>query len=200
MDCNMPGFPLNITNSQSLLKLMSIESVMPSNHHILCRPFLLPPSIFPSIRVFSKESVLHIRWPKNWSFSFNINPSNKYSGLISFRMDWLDLLAVQGTLKSLLPFAIILCLFWISGHKSCGIVADWPGIESAFPALEGEVLLDLQGRPSTGVYKAIVFAVVMCGCKSWTIKKTECQRIDAFELCWRRFLRIPWKGDPTSPS
>ena len=93
---------LSITNSWSLPKLMSIESVMPSNHVILCRPLLLPPSIFPSIRVFSNESVLHIRWPKNWSFSFNISPSNEYSGLISFMMDWLDLLAVQGTLKSLL--------------------------------------------------------------------------------------------------
>ena len=81
---------------------MSIESVMPSNHLILCRPLLLPPSIFPSIRVFSNESVLHIKWPKYCSFSFSISPSNKYSGLISFRMDWLDLLAVQGTLKSLL--------------------------------------------------------------------------------------------------
>ena len=93
---------LSITNSRSLLKLMSIESVMPSNHRILCRPLLLLPSIFPSIRVFSNESTLCIRWPKNWSFSFNISPSNEYSGLISFRMDWLDLLAVQGTLKSLL--------------------------------------------------------------------------------------------------
>ena len=93
---------LSITNSQSLLKLMSIESVMPSNHLILCHPLLLPPSIFPSIRVFSKESVLRIRWPKDWSFSFSISPSNEYSGLISFRMDWLDLLAVQGTLRSLL--------------------------------------------------------------------------------------------------
>ena len=83
-------------------KLMSIESVMPSNHPILCHPLLLLPSIFPSIRVFSKESVLHIRWPKYWSFSFGISPSNEYSGLISFRIDWLDLLAVQGTLKSLL--------------------------------------------------------------------------------------------------
>ena len=92
---------LSITNSWSLLKLMSIESVKPSNHLILCRPLLLP-SIFPSIRVFSNESVLHIRWPKYWSFSFSISPSNEYSGLISFRMDWLDLLAVQGTLKSLL--------------------------------------------------------------------------------------------------
>ena len=92
---------LSITNSQSLLRLMSIESVMPSNHLILCCP-LLPPSIFLSIRVFSDESVLHIRWPKYWSFSFNISLSNEYSGLISFSMDWLDLLAVQGTLQSLL--------------------------------------------------------------------------------------------------
>ena len=93
---------LSITNSRSFLKLMSIESVMPSNHLILCCPLFLPPSIFPSIRVFSNESALHIRWPKYWSFSFNISPSNEYSGLISFRMDRLDLLAVQGTLKSLL--------------------------------------------------------------------------------------------------
>ena len=94
--------PLSITNSQSLLKLMSMELGMPSNHLILCHPLLLLPSIFPSIRVFSTESVLHMRWPKYWSFSFSISPSNEYSGLISFRMDWLDLLAVQGTLKSLL--------------------------------------------------------------------------------------------------
>ena len=93
---------LSITNSQSLLKLMSIESVMPSNHLILCRPLLLPPSIFPSISVFSNESVLRIRWPKYLSFSFSISPSNEYSGPISFSMDWLALLAVQGTLKSLL--------------------------------------------------------------------------------------------------
>ena len=92
---------LSITNSWSLLKLTSIELVMPSSHHILCRPLLLP-SIFPSIRVFSNESVLHIRWPKYWSFSLSISPSSEYSGLISFRMDWLDLLAVQWTLKSLL--------------------------------------------------------------------------------------------------
>ena len=92
---------LSITNSQSLLKLMSIEFVMPSNHLILCHPLFLPPSIFPSIRVFSSESGLHIRWPKYWSFSFNISPSNEYSGLISFRMNWLALLAVQGTLKNL---------------------------------------------------------------------------------------------------
>ena len=93
---------LSITNSRSLLRLLSIKSVMPSDHLILCCPLLLPPSIFPSIRVFSNESVLLIRWPKYWSFSFNISSYNEYSGLISFRMDWLDLLAVQGTLKSLL--------------------------------------------------------------------------------------------------
>ena len=95
MDCSKAGLPVHH-------KLMSIEWVMPSNHLILCCPLLLPPSIFPSIRVFSNESVLHSRWPKYWSFHFSISPSNEYSGLISFRMDWLDLLAVQGTLKSLL--------------------------------------------------------------------------------------------------
>jgi len=105
---------LSITNSQSLLKFISIESVMPSNHLIFCHPLLLLPSIFPSIRVFSNESALHIRWPKYCSFSFSISPTNEYSGLISFRMDWLDLLAVQGTLKSLLQHhsskaSILLC-------------------------------------------------------------------------------------------
>ena len=105
---------LFITNSQSLLKLMSIELVMPSNHLILCHPLLLPPSIFPRIRVFSNESALHIRWPKYWSFSLSFSPSNEHPGLIFFRMDWLDLLAVQGTLKSLLQHhslktSILLC-------------------------------------------------------------------------------------------
>ena len=100
MDCSTPGLP--ITNSRSLLKLMSIELVMPSNHLILCRPLLLLPSIFPTIRVFSNESTLPMRWPKYWGFSFSISPSNDYSGLISFRMNRLHLPAVQGTLKSLL--------------------------------------------------------------------------------------------------
>ena len=106
---------VSITNSCSLLKLMSIDSVMPSNHLIICYPLLLPPSIFPSIRVFSNESTLRMRWPKYWSFSFSISPSNAYSGLIFFRIDWLDLLAVQGTLKSLLQYhgskaSILQCL------------------------------------------------------------------------------------------
>ena len=105
---------LSITNSQSLRKSMSIESVMPSSHLILCHPLLLP-SIFPSIRVFSNESALHIRWPKYWSFSFIISPSNEYSGLISFRMDWLDILAVQGTLKSLVQHhSSIASILWHS--------------------------------------------------------------------------------------
>ena len=99
MECSIPGFPV-YHHSQSLLKLMSIESVMPSNHHILCRPLFILPSIFPRIRVFSNESVLHIRGPKYWSFSFNISPSNEHLGLISFRMNWFDL-SVQGTRKSL---------------------------------------------------------------------------------------------------
>ena len=99
MDCSTPVFPVL---HHLLLKLMSIESVMPSNHLILCLPLLLLPSVFPSIRVFYNESALHIRWPKYWSFSFSISPSKEYSGLMSFRIDWFDLLAVQGTLKSLL--------------------------------------------------------------------------------------------------
>ena len=101
MDCSPPGLPVHHQLSK-FTKPMSIESVMPSNHLILCHPLLLLPSIFPSIRVFSNESALCIRWPKYWSFSFNISPSNEHPGLMSFRMDWLDLLAVQGTLKSLL--------------------------------------------------------------------------------------------------
>ena len=113
MNGSMPGFPVH-HQLQSLLKLMSIMSVMPSNHLILCRSLLLLPFILPNIRVFSNESVLHITWPKYWSFSFSINPSNEYSGLTSFRMDWLDLLAVQGTLKCLLQchstkVSILLC-------------------------------------------------------------------------------------------
>ena len=114
MACSTPISP-SFTSSRSLCKLMSIESVMPSNHLILCQPLLLPPSIFPSISVFSNESVLPIRWPKYWSFSFSISPSNEYSGLISFRMDWVDLLAIQGTLKSLLQhYSSKISILWHS--------------------------------------------------------------------------------------
>ena len=117
---------LSFTISRSLPKLMSIESVMPSIHLILCCPLLLLPSVFPNIRVFSNESVLRIRWPKYWSFSFSISPPNEYSGLISFRMDWLDLLDVQGTLNSLLPHhsskaSVLLC----SGHGTGHRATDW---------------------------------------------------------------------------
>ena len=101
MDCSIPGYP-SITNPKNLLKLMSVESVMPSNNLIFCHPLLVLPSIFPSIRVFPNESVLCIRWPKYWRFRFSISPSNEYSGVISFRIHWFDLPAVQGTLKSLL--------------------------------------------------------------------------------------------------
>ena len=117
---------LSITNSQSLLKLMSIQSVMPSNHLILCHPFLLLPSIFPSIKVYSNESVLCIWWPKYWSFSFNISPANEYSELISFRIDWLDLLAVQGTLKSLLQHhSSKASIFWCSALRSNSHIYTW---------------------------------------------------------------------------
>ena len=112
---------LSITNSRSLLKLKSIELAMPSNHLILCRPLLLLPPIPPSVRVFSNESVLCIRWPKYWSFSFNISPSNEYSGLIAFKMDWLDLLAVQGTLKNLLQhhsFFFFFLISWVISYAS----------------------------------------------------------------------------------
>ena len=125
----------SVTISQSLLKLMSIESVMPSNHLILCRPLLLLPSIFPSIRVFSNDSALRIRWPKYWSFSFIISPSNEHSALISFRMDWLDLLAVQGTLKSLLQHHSSLSILKLSSHPTtCWAVWLQPMVD---PKLSG---------------------------------------------------------------
>ena len=136
---------LSFTFSQSSLKLMSIESVMPSNHLILCHPLLLLPSIFPSIRVFSNESALCIKWPKYWSFSFYISPSNEHSGLISFRMDWLDLLAVQRTLKSLLQH-----------HSSKASVCWRDGIPLQYSCLENPM--------DGGAWWAAVHGVA----KSWT--------------------------------
>ena len=135
---------LSIANSWSLLKLMSIESVMPSNHLILCHS-LLWPSIFPSIRVFSNDSVLHIRWLKYWSFSFSISLSNEYSGLISFRMDWLDLLAVQGTLKSLLQHhnskaSIFQCSAFFTVQLSCSYLATGKTIALTRQAFVGKVM------------------------------------------------------------
>ena len=153
---------LSTTNSRSSLRLMSIESVMPSSHLILCHPLLLLPPIPSSIRVFPNESTLLMRWPKYWSFSFSIIPSKEIPGLISFRMDWLDLLEVlDSILKS----------------------------------------RDITLPTKVHLVKAMVFPVVMYGCESWTVTKTERRRIDAFELwCWRRLLRgLGLQGDPTSP-
>ena len=166
---------LSITNSRSLLKLMSIELVMPSHHLILCHP-LLPPSIIPSIRVFSNESVLHIRWPKYWSFSFSISPSNEYSGLISFRMDWLDFLVVEGSLKSLLQYhsskaSVLQC--FSSVQFSCSVMSDslWPheSQHSRPPCLS----------PTAGVYPN------SCPSSRWchpTISSSVTPSLPAFDL------------------
>ena len=169
---------LSITNSQSLLKLMSIESVMSSNHLIPCCPLLLLPPIPPSIRVFSNESVLHIRWPKYWSFSFSISPSNEYSGQISFRMDWLDLLALQGTVKSLLQHhssiaSILQCSAFLKVQFShqymiTGKTIAMTNLDSIFKSRD--ITLPTKVR----LLKTMVFPVVMYGCESWTVKKAEC--------------------------
>ena len=189
---------LFITISQSLLKLMSVESVMPSNRLILCHPLLLLPSLFPSIRVFSNESVLCIRWPKYWSFSFSISLSSEYSGLISFRMDWLDLLAVQGTLKSLLQHhSSKASIPWCSAFFIVQLSHLYMTTGKTI-ALTRQTNLDsvLKSRGITlptkvHLVKAMVFPVVMYGCKGWTIKKAECWRIDAFELWYWRRLESP---------
>ena len=151
---------------------MSIASVMPSNHLILCHPLLLLPSIFPRIRVFFSEMALLMRWPKYWSFSFSISPSSEYSGLISFKTDWLDLLAVQGTLKSLSNTTVQKSsILWHSAFFTVHLVKD------------------------------MVYPVVMYGCEHWTMKKPECRRINAFELCyWRRLLRVPWTARRSNQS
>ena len=155
---------------------------MPSNYLILCHPLLFLPLIFPSIRVFSSESALCIRWPKYWSFSFSISPFNEYSGLISFRIHWFDLLIVQGTLKSLFRHhsyttTSALLRFLFLGRKAM------TSLDSILK-IRGIALLT-----KVCLVKAMVFPVVMYGCESWTIKKTEHWRIDALELwCWRRLL------------
>ena len=153
----------------------------PSNRLILCRPLLLPPSIFSSMRIFSNESVLHIRWPKYWSFSFSISLSKEYSGLISFKIDWLDLLAVQGTLKSLLQHHTSLCS--LLGRKAM------TNLDSILRSR------DITFPTKVCLLKAMVFPVVMYECESWTIKKPECQRIDVFEPWFWCFWTVElWEG------
>ena len=147
---------LSITNSWSLLKLMSIESVMPFNYLIHCRPLLLLPSIFLSIRVFSNELALRIRWPKDWSFSFNTSPSNKYSGLISFRMDWLDLLAIQGTLKNLLQH-----------HSSTALIlrrSDFFMVQLSYPYMTTGKTIALTRHAFVG---KVVSLLLIC-CLGWS--------------------------------
>ena len=144
---------LSITNSRNLSKLMSIESVMPSNHLILCRPLLLPPSIFPSIRVFSNELVLRIKWPKRWSFSFSMSPSNEYSGLISLRIDWFDLLAVQGALKSLLQHHSL-------RHYTCFSVSVLQC--SAFSTSNSHISTWLLEKPQLWLYRPLLAKWYLC--------------------------------------
>ena len=169
MDCSIPGSFV----SQSLLKFKSIESMMPSNHLILCHPLLLPPSIVPIIRVFSNESALRIRWPKYWSFSFSISPSSEYSRLISFRMDWLDLLAVQGTLQSLLQYHSSKAS--ILRHSAFFIVQLSHPYMTTGKIIDGRIVMtNLGSRDITlptvfCLVKAIVFPIVMFGCESWTV-------------------------------
>ena len=173
---------------------------MPSNHFILCRPLFLLPSIFPSIRVFSNESILRIRWPKYWSFSFS--PSDEYSGLISFRMDWLDLLAVHEILKSLQHHSskasILQCSsFFIVqfSHPYMTTVKTIALTRWTFVSKVMSLLFNMLSR------LVIAFPVVIYGCESWNIKKAEHQRIDSLELCcWRRLLRVPWTARRSNQS
>ena len=161
---------------------------MPFSHLIHCRPLFLLPSIFPRIRVFSNESALRIRWPKYWSFSFNISPSNEHPGLISFRMDRLDLLAVQGTLRSLLQHhSSKASVLWCSPFFT--VQLSHPYMTNLDSILKSR---DITLPTKVRLVKTMVFPVVMYGCESWTVKKAEHQRIDAFELwCWRRLLKVP---------
>ena len=221
-----PKASLSITNSQSLLKLMSIKSVMPSNHLILFHPLLLLPSIFSSIRVFSNESIIRIRWPNYWSFSFS--SSNEYSGLISFRIDsytiW-PLVKIKLNIQKTKIMESSPITSWQIDGKTVETLADFILGGSKITA-DGDCSHEIKrclllGRKITTnldgilknrnitlptkvcLVKAMVFPSVMYGCESWTIKKAECRRIGAFELwCWRRLLGVPRRlqGDPTSPS
>jgi len=183
---------LCITNFWSLLKLMSIKLLMPSNHLILCHSFLLPLSIFPSIRVFSNESVLPIRWPKYWSFSFSISPSNVYSELISFRMDWLDLLAVQETLKSLLQH-----------HSSKASILQRSAffmVQLSHPYLTTGKTIALTRRTCVGKVMSLLFNM-LSRLVIVSLSRSECWRIDGFELwCWRRLLRVSWTARRSNQS
>ena len=176
MDCSIPDFPF-FTISQSLQKLMSNESVTPYNHLILCRPLLLSPWVFPYIRVFSNESALHFRWPKNWSFSFIITPSNKYSELISFRIDWFNFLVVQGTLKSLLQH-----------HSSKGSIL-WCSavfiVQLSHPYMTTEKTIALTRRTFVNKVMSLLFNVLsrlvitfIIGCLGWSY--LSCQGVRVF--------------------
>ena len=168
--------PWSITSSQSLLNLMSTESVMPSNHLILCCPLLLLPSIFPSIRVFSSESVLHIRWPKYWSFSFSISPSNGYSGLSSLRIDWLDLLAIQGTLKSLLQHhSSKASILWCSAFFT---------VQFSYPYMTTGKTIALNRQTFVGKVMSLLFNML--------------SRLDIAFLPRRKHFLISWLQSPSA--
>ena len=183
MNCSMPGFPV-LPCFPEFAQTHVPESVTPSNHLILYRPLLLLPSIFPSIRVFFHESALHIRWPKYWSFSIRISPSNEYSGLITFRIDWFYLLAVSEILKSLLQHH--------SSKTSTLLCSAFFMVQLLHLYITTGKTIDLTIWTFVDKVISLFFPAVMYGCEGWTVKKAECQRIDAFELwCWRRLLRVP---------
>ena len=175
---------------------MSIELVMPSNHLVLYCPLLFLPSIFPSIRIFSNELAFHIRWPNFWRFSFSISPSNEHSRLISFRIDWFDLLAVQVTLKSLLQH---------HGWKALILHSGFFIVQLSHPHMTTEKNINLTIQTFVTKVMSLLFNTlsrfVIYRCESWTIKKAECRRIDTFELwSWRRLLRVSWTARRSSQS
>ena len=175
MDYSIPGLALFNANSQSLLKLISIESVMPSNHLILCQPLLLLLSIFPSIRIFSSESVLWIRWPKYWSFIFSISPSNEYPGLISIRIEWFDLLAVQGTLKSLLQH---------HSSKASFLCSAFFRVQLSHPYMTTGKTIALTRWTFVGKVMSLLFNIL--------------SRLIIVSLPWRKYLLISWLQSPSA--